>query len=243
MLNSIMISKYTLNDVLFSKLNPICKILSFIFFTIIVLNINNLYLSLLLFLILILLLFINKIPFNEYLKSLKLVLYLLICIFVINLLLNVKIEDNLLNILRIIEIIIYTTIISITTSEKEFLYSFITIFKPLNLFRINTNMLGLVFTIILRFIPIIIDTLNMAIRNVKSKGIDTKKNKILVLKSIILPTFNSTIKKADNLSDAMEIRLYNYNDKGYNVNYLNIYDIILIIVNVILLIEVIICDI
>ena len=243
MLDNIMISKYTLNNSLFSKLNPIGKILSFILFTIIVVNINNLFVSLLLFLVLMLLLPINRIPFNEYIRSLKSVLYLLIGIFIINLLLKVKLEDNIVNLLRIIEIVIYTTIISITTSEKEFLYSFITIFKPLKIFKININLLGLIFTMTIRFIPIIIDTINIVTRNIKSKGIDIRKNKVLVLKSIILPTFNLTMKRADNLSESMEVRLYDYNDKSYNIGDWNIYDTMLILVNIILLVEVILCDI
>ena len=242
MLNDIMISKYTLTNSLFHKLNTINKIISFTLFTIITVNLNSLYMHILLLFILLLFILISKIPFIEYLKSLKLVFYLLIGIFIINLVLKVELIDNIINILKVIEIVIYTTILTISTSEKEFLYSFIKILKPLEKFKINVKSLSLIFTMTIRFIPTIIDTINHVIKNIKSKGINIKKHKILILKMIILPTFNLTLKRADNISESMEVRLYDINSNcTYNLIKWKKIDTVILLMHIILLLEVILC--
>ena len=103
MLNNINLSRYQNTDSFLHKLNPLQKLVSLILCIIIALITNNLFMHLLYILISILLIIISKASFKEYLYSLRAMLYLILGIFLINLLVGVSIENNIVNLLKILE--------------------------------------------------------------------------------------------------------------------------------------------
>ena len=102
--------------------------------------------------------------------------------------------------------------------------------------------MALSISLALRFIPTIIDQGNKIIKSQASRGIDyynsNLQGKILAIKSLIIPIFVLSIKKADDLSDAMEVRLYNINDKRNNFrqNRWGLYDTFLVLMHLALFI-------
>lgn len=245
MLNNISLSGYIDRKTFIHKLNAINKLLSLFIFLVITLITISIYIHISYLLYLFLLIVISKIPLREYLKSIRYILYLLIGLFLINLIFKTPLLDNIINILKVIEIVVYTSIITMTTSETEMIKGISTLLKPLKIFKINTFKLAFIFTFTIRFIPVIIDQVNIILKKLLSKGINIKRNKILVLKSIIIPTFNLSIKKADNLSDSMEVRMYDINNNKINYihNKWGIKDTIILLFYILILIGVIICDI
>ena len=110
-------------------------------------------------------------------------------------------------------------------------------FLPLKLIGIPVNKMALSISLALRFIPTIIDQGNKIIKSQASRGIDYYnsgiKGKLLAIKSLIIPMFVLSIKKADDLADSMEIRLYNVNKKRTNFrqNPWRFYDTFLVLLH------------
>lgn len=243
MLNNITLSRYQDTNSFLHKLNPLQKLISLILFIILSIITNNLYLHLNYLLIIILLIVISKVSFKEYLYSLRTMLYLILGIFLINILLKVELEDNIISLLKIIETILASTLITLTTKENDTINALIYLLYPLKIFKINIYVLAGIFSMTLKFIPCIIDSINKIILTLKARGVNFKKNRILILKTIIIPTFNLTLKRADDLALSMEVRQYNINKKITKLKKWKLIDIIIVIILIIQIIEVTICDI
>ena len=243
MLNNITLSRYQDTNSFLHKLNPLQKLISLILFIILSIITNNLYLHLNYLLIIILLIVISKVSFKEYLYSLRTMLYLILGIFLINILLKVELEDNIISLLKIIETILASTLITLTTKENDTINALIYLLYPLKIFKINIYVLAGIFSMTLKFIPCIIDSINKIILTLKARGVNFKKNRILILKTIIIPTFNLTLKRADDLALSMEVRQYNINKKITKLKKWKLIDIIIVIILIIQIIEVTICGI
>ena len=136
-----------------------------------------------------------------------------------------------------IYILLYTSILTLTTPPTEITYGLEKLFLPLKLIGIPVNKMALSISLALRFIPTIIDQGNKIIKSQASRGIDyynsNLKGKILAIKSLIIPMFALSIKKADDLADSMEVRLYNVNSKRINFrqNKWHFYDTFLVLMH------------
>lgn len=240
MLNNIRISNYIKTNSLLQKLNPLNKILTLIIFLFISLLTNNIYIHLGLIVYLLILILISKINIKVYLLSFKTILFLLVAIFLINLLFNMNIITNIVNILKIIEMIIYSSLLTITTSSMDLIGGLNILLKPLKIFKINTNEISYILMLGIKFIPLVIDQINIIIKTLLSKGINLKnsKHKILILKSIIIPTINNSLRKADLVADSLILKSYNINEIEIN-NKWKVLDITILIVYLICLLFII----
>lgn len=243
MLNNISLSRYQSTNSFLHKLNPLQKLLSLVLLIIIIFITNNFYIHLEYILLLLILIAISKVPFMEYLYSLRTMLYLFIGVFLINVLLGVKVENNIISLLKIIDTVLASSLITLTTKEKDMINAITYLLYPLKLFKINIFLLAQIFNLTLKFIPCIIDCINKIILTLKARGVNFRKNRLLILKTIIIPTFNLTIQKADDLALSMEARLYNINKKKLKINRWHLSDTLILLVFITLFIEVIICDI
>ena len=102
--------------------------------------------------------------------------------------------------------------------------------------------MALSLTLAIRFIPTIIDEANKILKSQASRGIDyynsNLKGKYVAVKAMLFPMINLTIKKADDLADAMEVRLFSINNKrtNYRINKWNMFDNYIVFVHIILFI-------
>ena len=126
-----------------------------------------------------------------------------------------------------------------TTPINSLTYGLQLLLKPLK--KINSNKIALSISFSLKFIPIVLEQATNTIQSLKARGIDynkeTLKNKLEILKLIIIPIFVNSIKKSDNISDILELRLYDVNKMrtNYRINEWNLKDTIFITLNVIIL--------
>lgn len=241
MLNNIEISKYVNTNSFLHKLNPINKILTLLIFLIISLLINNIYIHLGILIYLFILILVTKINIKKYLLSFKTIGLFLIIIFLINLLFKMDINTNITNIFKIIEMIIYSSLLTITTSSMELICGLNKLLKPLKIIKINTNEMSYILMLTIKFIPLIIDQMNIIIKTLLSKGINIKKSKhkILILKSIVIPTINNSLRKADLFADSLILKSYDINKIKIKNNKWTLKDIIVFIIYLICLIFVI----
>lgn len=230
MLNNITIGRYYPANSLIHKMHPLAKILVTLLFIISLFITDNLiYLGLLTILLMGMLL-LSKVPFMIYIKSIKGIKIIIIFILIINLLCGVNIILTLSIIIKMILIVLITSLLTLSTSPTEIAYGLETLFMPLRIIGIPVNKMALSISLALRFIPTIIDEGNKILKSQASRGVDyynsNIKGKFLALKAIILPMFALSIKRADQLSETMEIRLYDINKKrtNYRINKWSLFD-------------------
>ena len=173
--------------------------------------------------------FLSKIPFKMFAKSIKPLLPFLLVTAVINLFLVdsgelyfkwkfIKITEGGVNIsvfmvIRIILLITGSSLLTYTTSPITLTDATERLLSPLKKLKFPVHELAMMMSIALRFIPTLIEETDKIISAQKARGaeIDTgsfttrAKNMVAVL----VPLFISSFRRADELATAMECRCYN----------------------------------
>lgn len=237
MLNRIMIGRYYPVNSQVHKMNPLAKIICILLFVVMIFFTYDIKFNIIISILVILMLLNTKVPIKIYFKTILSIKWLLLFIFIINLILGFNLQVTIITVLRLVYIVLYTSILTLTTPPTEITYGLEKFFSPLRLIGIPVNKMALSISLALRFIPTIIDQGNKIIKSQASRGIDyynsNFQGKILALKSLIIPIFVLSIKRADDLADAMEVRLYNINNKRTNFrqNRWGLYDTFLVIIH------------
>ena len=220
MLNKVMIGRYYPINSLVHKMNPLAKIICVLLFIVMIFLTFDIRFNIVMSILLILMLFNTKIPANIYIKTVFSIKWLLLFILIVNIIVGSSLQVTIITVLRLIYIVLYTSILTLTTPPTEITYGLEKLFSPLRLIGVPVNKMALSISLALRFIPTIIDQGNKIIKSQASRGIDyynyNFKDKLLALKSLVIPMFVLSFKKADDLADAMEVRLYNVNSRRTN---------------------------
>lgn len=220
MLNNIVIGRYYNTNSLIHKMNPLAKIICVFTYLLITIINNNIFISLLMLLTSLVALVISNIPIGQYIKSISSLKLFILFIIIINIIFGVNLIIIVKQIFSIIGIVIYTSVLTFSTAISEITYGLNQFLLPLKFLKIPINKISLTISMVLRFIPFIIEQANKILKSIASRGIDYNssdiKGKFLAVKSMITPMFVLTIKKADNLSDSMEVRLFNLNNNRSN---------------------------
>lgn len=237
MLNNIMIGRYYPIYSRVHKMNPVAKIICTLLFIISVFISNSLKYNVALLILITLMILNTRVPIKIYLKTILSVKWLLLFIIIINLIFQNTVDNTIIMLLRIICILWYTTLLTLTTPPTELTYGLSKVLSPLRIIGIPVNRLALSLTLALRFIPTIIDESNKILKSQASRGIDYYNSniagKLMAINSLIVPMFTLTLKRADNLADSMEVRLYNVDDKRINFrqNKWHFYDTFLLLIH------------
>ena len=245
MLNNLVLGRYYSTKSFVHSMNSTAKIICVFTFSLATVISNSFVLGLLLLGFNALLIKTTNIPIDLYLKSLNKMKFLLVFIFIINLIFNVNIFNNILMIIKVVLLINYSTVLTLTTSPSEITYGLERFLSPLNKIKIPVNKVSLSISLALRFIPTIFDEATKIMKSQASRGIDyytsNLRGKLEALKNLIIPMFNLSIKRADMLSDAMEVRLFSFDRErtNYRMNKWKHKDFLVVIMHVAVLILVI----
>lgn len=241
MSNKVMIGRYYPISSLIHRMNPLAKIICTLLFIITLFLANTLKFNILISILLILIILSTKIPLKLYGKMILSLKWLLLGILLIDLLVGATLETTIISILRIIYIVLYSSVLTLTTPPSELTFGLAKFFGPLKLFKVPVNRMALSITLALRFIPNILDTGNKILKSQASRGIDynhsNMKGKLIAVQSLIIPMFVLTFRRADGLADSMETRLYNIDSKRVNFrqNKWGFYDTFLVLLHISLL--------
>lgn len=245
MLNNIMIGKYYPINSKIHQMNPLSKIICTILFIIVTFISSNLVFNVCLLIFISLIVLMSHIPLKVYFRTLTSLKILLLFIIIINILLKVDMTITIITLIRLICIVLYTTVLTLTTPPTEITYGLEQFFVPLRILGIPVNKMALSISLALRFIPTIIDQGNKILKSQASRGIDYNNSnfqgKFLALRAMILPMFILSFKRADELADSMEVRLYNINTKrtNYRLNKWGFFDTYMVLVHLLILIAII----
>lgn len=237
------VGKYYDTDSLVHKMNSFIKILNTLIFVILTFFTYDLKINILIFIFAILFILSSNVPIKLYLGNIYKLKYFLLFIFLINFLIDKNAYVALILCFRIIIVIIYSMMLLYTTKQDELIKGLQILFKPLKVFKLPVNQIAHTIALSIYFIPTLIKQYEKVRKSQNNKGIYYNKlnikNKIEVLSLTIDSMFKQAIKKADNISDSMEIRFFNYNQEIKSKFSIYYFDIFSILIHVALLILVI----
>lgn len=115
-------------------------------------------------------------------------------------------------IVRLIMLIMGTSIMTFTTSPNELTDGLESIMHPLTHIKIPVHEIAMMMSIALRFIPILMEETDKIIKAQQARGADFESGNIIKraksLIPIIVPLFVSAFRRANDLAMAMEARCY-----------------------------------
>lgn len=122
------------------------------------------------------------------------------------------IKVAILMVLRIMLLIIGTSMLTYTTSPIQLTDGMESLMGPLKKLHFPVHELAMMMSIALRFIPTLIEETDKIMSAQKARGADFESGNILqrarALIPILVPLFVSAFRRADELATAMECRLY-----------------------------------
>lgn len=227
MISDITIGQYFPGNSIVHKLDPRMKII-LIFLLIVSIflckNIAGLGAIILFSVILVL---ISKIPFKTVLKSIKPLVVIILLTAVLNIfygkgdalvqLGKLKItadgiETAVFMAVRIITLVVISSLLTYTTSPTELTDALERLLKPLKLIKFDVHSIAMTMTIALRFIPTLIEEIEKIMSAQKSRGADLESGSLIhrakALIPVLIPLFVSAFRRAGELAYAMECRCY-----------------------------------
>lgn len=176
-------------------------------------------------------LFLSKLSIKYAFRSMKPMLFMMIFLLVINVLViktgipwiqwgwfsiySDAIYQTLYIVVRLLYMIIITTILTATTKPLDLTLGIEKLLKPLEKIKFPAHIIAMMISIALRFIPTLIEETQRIMNAQASRGVDldngSLKEKLMAILSLIVPLFISAFDCADQLANAMEARGYNPN--------------------------------
>lgn len=245
MLNNIVIGSYYPVKSKVHSMNPVSKILCTIIYIIMTFLCQDIKLMVLLLFLVCLMIEIAHLPKKIYVKTFKSLRLIIVLMVILYYFIGTDLNSVISMVLRLISIVLYTTVLTLTTPPNEITYGLQIIMSPLKVIGIPVNRMALSISLALRFIPAIIDQANKILKSQASRGIDyyasNINGKIIAIKSMLLPMFILTIRRADTLAESMQIRLYNINFKrtNFRINKWSFFDTFLVLIHIGILILII----
>ena len=228
-MNNIILGRYVPGNSVVHKMDPRSKILSMFLYVLIIFMAHDLVGYGILFLYAAFAVYLTKINISYFLSGLKPMVGLIVFTSIFQILFangghvlahfwifsitTESLQNALYMVLRLILIIIMSTVLTLTTAPLTLADGIETGLSPLKKLHVPVHELGLMLSISLRFIPTLLDDTTSIMNAQKSRGMDFGEgNFIQKIKSVIpilVPLFVSSLKRADDLAIAMESRGYN----------------------------------
>ncbi|WP_027339511.1 energy-coupling factor transporter transmembrane component T family protein [Halonatronum saccharophilum] len=228
MLDDIIIGQYIERDSFIHSLDPRIKILVIIFFIITIFLINAFtgYLFLAFFILVTVLL--SKIKVKYIIKSIRPLIFIISFTLIVHLFMTrggqiiwewrfLKIEEEGLRMglfmsLRLIFLVSYTSLLTLTTSPLALTDGLESLLKPFEKIGLPAHELAMMMSIALRFIPTLLEEAQKIMKAQKARGADFESgnliNKAKSLIPLLVPLFVNAFRRADDLALAMEARCY-----------------------------------
>ena len=187
------------------------------------------YMSLLLITLASLLIILStKISFKLYLKSMKVILFVVVFTGIMNLFYGsgavlfewgfLKITEGGINnaifiTIRIATLVMISSVLTYTTSPTDLTDAIEKLLKPLSYLHVKVHEIAMMMTIAMRFIPTLVEETDKIMNAQKARGADMESGNIFqrikALIPVLIPLFVSSFRRANDLAMAMECRCYN----------------------------------
>ena len=129
-------------------------------------------------------------------------------------------------VLRLINLVLLSSILTFTTSPMDLKNGLESLMKPLRVIKVPTAEIAMMISLVLRFIPTLLDETNKIIKAQASRGADfnesTFRQKMKQIISLLVPMFVVSFKRADDLANAMESRGYVIGEKRTSIDIMKL---------------------
>ena len=239
MIKDITIGQYFPGDTIIHKLDPRIKILATVAFITSLFLINKFYPYLLVLAVVFSMVKLSNVPIKFVLKGLKPLLFIILITFFINVFMTkgvVLFQIGPLSVtkeglfqaifmaLRLIFLIIGTSLLTLTTSPISLTDGIEKILSPLKPIGLPAHELAMMMTIALRFIPTLLEETDKIMKAQMARGADFESGNVLRraknLVPLLVPLFVNAFRRADELAMAMEARCYRGGDHRTRLNEL-----------------------
>lgn len=226
-MRDITLGQYFPADSVIHRLDPRVKILSLIAYIVLIFCTFNFASLAFLAAVVLLIVLLSKVPLKMYLKSLKVIIVIVAITSLLNLFYGtgepifqwgfIKVTwDGVKNAIfvcvRIICLILFSSVLTFTTSPTDLTDALERLMKPLTIFHIKVHEIAMMMTIALRFVPTLLEETDKIMAAQKARGADMESGglitRIKALVPILVPLFVSAFRRAYELAVAMECRCY-----------------------------------
>ncbi len=227
MLRDVTFGQYFPAKSLIHRLDPRAKIIMLIAFLVIVFCTFN-YVSLALVAAsTVAVVLMSGVPVKFYFKSLKVIIFIVIITSVLNLFYGtgepiwqwgiIRLTVNGINraifvTVRIICLILASSVLTFTTSPTELTDAIERLMKPLNKLHFPVHEIAMMMSLALRFVPTLLEETDKITQSQKARGADLEAGNVITrikaLIPILVPLFVSSFRRAYDLATAMECRCY-----------------------------------
>ncbi|ACI19074.1 energy-coupling factor transporter transmembrane component T family protein [Dictyoglomus thermophilum] len=223
------LGQYIPADSLLHKLDAKAKILAsfwlIVFIFLIKLNLSYLFV----FLLILLGILFSSLPFKYFVRSLKPVYFLVLFTFIIHFffgeeggkvfwrfgiihITELGIKMAVFMSLRLVFIVMITSLLTLTTSVLELAQALEDLLNPLKYFKFPVHEFSMMMTIAIRFVPTLLDETDKIIKAQKARGAEFGRGNLInqakSLLPIVIPLFINAFRRANELAEAMESRCY-----------------------------------
>ncbi|MGM0421172.1 MAG: energy-coupling factor transporter transmembrane component T family protein [Bacillota bacterium] len=228
MLKDITIGQYIPGDSFIHQLDPRIKIIITIIMITVLFLVETFTGFGFFLLFIIFVMAVSRLPVKRVLRGLKPIFFLIIITLFLHMFLTrggdvlwewsfLRIEEEglftgLFMVGRILLLIMFTSLLTLTTSPLQLTDGIEYILKPLTRFGVPAGELAMMMTIALRFIPTLMEEAEKIMKAQKARGADFESGNIIQraksLVPLLVPLFISAFRRADELALAMESRCY-----------------------------------
>ncbi|MFA6829752.1 MAG: energy-coupling factor transporter transmembrane component T [Bacilli bacterium] len=237
---NITLGKYQGYDTVYHKIDARIKLVALILFMVSVFlsygrtsmygSYTNIFMYIIIFIMMLVLTLTSHSGFIQLFKSLKALWVMMLFLLLINLFLPGRTTGDIafslfgrniyyytiINlcyiIIRLILVLMMTTVFTSTTKPMEMTSALEWLFYPLKFIKVPIHKIAMAISLALRFIPTLIEETNRIMKAQASRGVDFNqgkiKEKIKALISLIIPLFMTAFTTSGELADAMEARGY-----------------------------------
>ncbi|MBR3766807.1 MAG: energy-coupling factor transporter transmembrane protein EcfT [Clostridia bacterium] len=236
MIKDITIGQFFPGKSFIHKLDPRAKIILTFVFIVALFLCKNFFSLGLLFASALISIAVSKISFKVILKGLKMIVVLVVFTGILQIIYNDEgtllwkpfqqfdfavttggIFSAVFIIIRIVSLILFSSLLTYTTSPTMLTDAIERLLSPLKLIKVNVSSLAMMMTIALRFIPTLIEEIDIIMSAQKARGADletgslTQRAKALV--PVFIPLIVNSFRRAYELAFAMECRCYTGDNK------------------------------
>lgn len=241
MISDITLGQYFPSKSTIHSLDPRIKICLTIYFIVLTFCSKNFVNLALIYCVVFAAMALSKVSFKTYVKSLKPIMFIVAFTFVLNLFYGTGdplwqlgfititmngIVRSFLIVVRIIALILISSVLTFTTSPTQLTDAIERLLKPLNKLKIPVHEFAMMMTIALRFVPTLLEETDKIMSAQKARGADMESGGIMqrikALIPILIPLFVSAFRRAYDLATAMESRCYNGGDGRTKMKILKI---------------------
>lgn len=231
MITDITLGQYYPTDSVVHKIDPRFKLLALIAYIVFIFMGDSVASVLFLTVLTLVIILITKVPLKVYLKNIKSILPIIILTSILNMF-YVEGEEKFIDwwiidiswlgvrkaifmAIRITLLIIVSAMLTYTTTPTQLTDAIERLLSPLKYIGLGSavHTIAMMMTIALRFIPTLIDETDKLMNAQKARGADFENGNLMTkakaLIPILIPLLISSVRRAIELSEAMESRCYN----------------------------------